>query len=214
MKQMTHLRSVAMFAAVVLLTTIVGGCGRSPDERLADFAQQSMAEQRKQNDRIADQSQAVVEESHQLAETAKELVKSDAEARRELIAAQQELTSQLNGQQAAIHTGHQQLEQDRREIAEQRHRDPIVAAVIQNFGLTLACLLPLLVAVFVIRQIQSQEPDHAAVAELLILEMTADEPRLLPGPMSERSALIHDDAEDAHHALTAGDSTDEVEPPC
>ena len=130
-----------------------------------------------------------------------------------MITAQQELTSQLNGQQSAIQTGHQQLEQDRREIAEQRHRDPIIAAVIQNIGLTLACLLPLLVAVFVIRQMQSQEPDHAAVAELLILEMTADEPRLLPGLMPQRHALTHDDPEEGHHALIAGDSTDEAEPP-
>ena len=197
----------------LLMLGVVVGCGRSPDERLADFAQQTMTEQGRQNDRMADQSQAVVEESHQLAETAKELVEHDAEARRELIAAQQELTSQLNGQQSAIHTGHQQLEQDRREIAEQRHREPITAAAIQNIGLTLACLLPLVVAVFVIRQMQSQEPDHAAVAELLILEMTADEPRLLPGPMSQRHALNHDDADEAHHALIAGESADEVEPP-
>ena len=200
-----------MCLALLLLATI-GGCGRSPDERLADFAERTMSEQIKQNDRMADQSQAVVEESHQLAETAKELVEHDAEARRELIAAQQELTSQLNGQQTVIHAGHQQLEQDRCEIAEQRHRDPIIAAVIQDFGLFIACLLPLVVAVFVIRQIQSQEPDHAAVDELLILEMTADEPRLLPGPMSQRHALTHDDAEEAQHALIAGDSTNEVEP--
>ena len=212
MKQMIHHRTLAMFAAVLLLATI-GGCGSSPDERLADFAQQTMSEQIKQNDRMADQSQAVVAESHQLAETAKALVERDAEARRELIAAQQEMTSQLNEQQSAIHTGHQKLEQDRREIAEQRHRDPIIAAVIQDFGLFIACLLPLVVAVFVICQMQSQEPDHAAVAELLILEMTADEPRLLPGPISQRHALNHNDADEAQHALIAGDSTNEVEPP-
>ena len=209
MKQMNRPRSVVMFAAVLLLATI-GGCGRSPDERLADLAQQSMTEQRKQNDRMADQSQAVVEESHQLAETAKALVEHDAEARRELIAAQQELTSQLNGQQSAIYTGHEQLEQDRREIAQQRHRDPIIAAVIQNFGLLIACLLPLLVAVLVIRQMQSQEPDHAAVAELLTLELTSEEPLLLPAPQ-RRHKLMHDEDE-AHHALIAGDSTNEVEP--
>jgi hypothetical protein len=213
MKQMKHIRRVAMCLALLMLG-VVGGCGRSADERLADFAQQTMTEQIKQNDRMADQSQAVVEESHQLAETAKELVEHDAEARRELIAAQQELTSQLNGQQSAIQTGHQQLEQDRREIAEQRHRDPIIAAVIQDFGLSIACLLPLVVAVFVIRQMQSQEPDHAAVAELLILEMTADEPKLLPGPMSQRHALNHDDPDEAHHALIAGESADEADPPC
>jgi hypothetical protein len=211
MKQMKSLRRVAMCLALLMLG-VVGGCGSSPDELLADFAERTMSEQIKQNDRMADQSQAVVEESHQLAETAKELVEHDAEARRELIAAQQELTSQLNGQQSAIYTGHEQLEHDRREIAEQRHRDPIIAAVIQDFGLFIACLLPLVVAVFVIRQIQSQEPDHAAVAELLVLELTADEPRLLPGPMSQRHALNHDDAENAQHALIAGDSTNEFEP--
>ena len=197
---------------LTLLVLGVAGCGRAPDERLAEFAQQSMAEQRKQNDRIADQSQAVVEESHQLAEAAKELVEHDAEARRELIAAQTELTTQLNEQQSAIYIGHDRLEQDRREIAEQRHRDPIVAAVIQNFGLVIACLLPLLVAVFVIRQMQSQEPDHAAVAELLTLELTSEQPRLLPSPQQRRHKLMHDE-EEAHHALIAGDSTNDVEPP-
>ncbi|MGZ0168677.1 MAG: hypothetical protein ACKVHE_03900 [Planctomycetales bacterium] len=212
MKQTNRPRSVVMCLALLMLG-VVGGCGRAPDERLADFAQQSMAEQRKQNDRIADQSQAVVEESHQLAETAKALVEHDAEARRELIAAQQELTSQLNGQQSAIHTGHQQLEHDRREIAEQRHRDPIIAAVIQNFGLAIACLLPLLVAVFVIRQMHSQEPDHAAIVELLTLELTSEEPRLLAGATVTRRALSSPE-QDEHHALIAGESANEVDPPC
>jgi hypothetical protein len=212
MKQMIHLRRVAMCLALLMLG-VVGGCGRSADERLADLAQQTMTEQVRQNDRMADQSQAVVEESHQLAETAKALVEHDAEARRELIAAQQELTSQLNGQQSAIFTGHEQLEQDRREIAEQRHRDPIVAAVIQDFGLAIACLLPLLVAVFVIRQMHSQEPDHAAIVELLTLELTSEEPRLLAGATVTRRALSSPE-QDEHHALIAGESANEVDPPC
>ena len=161
---------------------------------------------------MADQSQAVVEESHQLAETAKELVEHDAEARRELIAAQQELTSQLNDQQATVDAGRGQLEQDRREIAEQRHRDPIVATAIQNTGLIIGCLLPLIVAVYVIRQMQSQEPDHAAVAEMLTLELTSDEPRLLPGPQLRPRKLAHED-ESAQHALITGDSTNAAEPP-
>lgn len=203
-------RRVTMCLA--LLIPGIVGCVKAPDERLAEFAQQSMAEQRKQNDRIADQSQAIVEESHQLAEAAKELVASDAEARRELIAAQQELTAQLNEQQSAIYTGHEQLEQERREIAEQRHRDPIVAAVIQNFGLVIACLLPLLVAVLVIRQMQSQEPDHAAVAELLTLELTSDKP-LLISASQRRSLMLTHKEEEAHHALIAGESTNDVEPP-
>lgn len=44
MKRMIRHRSVTMVAAVILLATIAG-CGRSPDERLAEFAQQTMTEQ-------------------------------------------------------------------------------------------------------------------------------------------------------------------------
>jgi len=179
----------------VLIPATIAGCSRAPDERLAKFAQQTMTEQVRQNQRMADQSEAIVEESHQIAGAAKELVEHDAEARRELIAAQTDLTSQLNEQQSAIYTGHEQLEQDRREIAEQRHRDPIVAAVIQNVGLVIACLLPLLVAIQVIWQMQSQEPDHAAVAELLALELTSEEPLLLPGPRLNQGALPLEDEE-------------------
>ena len=204
---------IAIVPILMLLTVI--GCSDSPDmrdQRLAEFAEQAVKEQARQNDRMADQSQAVVEESHQLAQTAKELVEKDAEARRELIAAQQELTSQLNDQQATVDAGRGQLEQDRREIAEQRHRDPIVATAIQNTGLIIGCLLPLIVAVYVIRQMQSQEPDHAAVAEMLVLEVTSDEPRLLPGPQQRPRKLTHED-ESSQHALIAGDSTNAVEPP-
>ena len=207
-------RTQIAIVPILLLLTVIG-CSDSPDmrdQRLAEFAEQAVKEQARQNDRMADQSQAVVEESHQLAETAKELVEHDAEARRELIAAQQELTSQLNDQQATVDAGRGQLEQDRREIAEQRHRDPIVATAIQNTGLVIACLLPLIVAVYVIRQMQSQEPDHAAVAEMLVLEVTSDEPRLLPGPQQRPRKLTHED-ESSQHALIAGDSTNAVEPP-
>ena len=199
----------------ILLLLIVIGCSDSPDmrdQRLAEFAAQAVKVQARQNDRMADQSQAVVAESHQLAEAAKELVEHDAEARRELIAAQQELTSQLNDQQATVDAGRGQLEQDRRDIAEQRHRDPLVATAIQNTGLVIACLLPLIVAVYVIRQMQSQEPDHAAVAEMLVLEVTSDEPRLLPGPQLRPRKLTHED-ESAQHAMIAGNSTNAVEPP-
>jgi len=91
-------RTQIAIVPILLLLTVIG-CSDSPDmrdQRLAEFAEQAVKEQARQNDRMADQSQAVVEESHQLAETAKELVEHDAEARRELIAAQQELTTQLN----------------------------------------------------------------------------------------------------------------------
>ena len=173
---------IAKSMALALALAMVG-CGESPDmrdQRLAEFARQSMAEQQKQNARIADQSKAVVDESHQLAQAAKELVNLDAQARRELLAAQSELTSQITHQQSVVDAKRDELEQERREIAGKRNRDPIIASAIQYTGLILGCLAPLAICAFVIRQMQSQEPDHAAVADLLIQELA--KPKLLPGP--------------------------------
>ena len=73
-----------------------------------------------------------------------------------------------------------ELEQERREIAGRRNRDPIIASAIKHTGLILGCLAPLAICAFVIRQMQAQEPDHAAVADLLIQELT--KPKILPGP--------------------------------
>ena len=156
-----------------------------------------MEEQRKQNDRIADQSEAVVKESSQLVEAAKELVEHDAQTRREMIAAQSELTSQLNQQQAVVDAGRDQLEQERQQIAEKRHRDPVIAIAIETAGMAIACLLPLVICFFVIRQMQTQEPDHAAVAELLIQEFSGEQPRLLQGPSWRPVALEQHE----HHRL-------------
>ena len=179
---------------ILLMLLAVAGCSQPPDmrdQRLAEFAKQSMEQQAKQNDRIAEQSRAVIEQSQKLVEATKELVAHDAQARQELIAAQEKLTTQLNQQRATIDAGRDQLEQDRRQIAQQRHRDPILAAAIQNVGLLIACTLPLIVCIFVIKRMSSREPDDAAVAELLVHELVTDQPRLLPGPSLRPPALEH-----------------------
>jgi len=192
MKQITHPGMTLPVLALLALT----GCSPAPDmrdQRLADFAERSMQEQSRQNEYIAGQSKALVEESQKLTEGAQQLVQSDAEARTEMIAAQERLTSQLNQQRAAIDAGRDQLEQERRRLAEQRHRDPIVAASIQAVGLLAAALLPLLVCVYIIRQISRSEPDDAAVAELLVHELVTERPCLLPGPALRPALEDHAD---------------------
>ena len=200
-------RRIAKPMALAFALAMVG-CGESPDmrdQRLAEFARQSMAEQQKQNARIADQSKAVVDESHQLAQAARELVNLDAQARRELLAAQSDLTSQLAQQQSVVDAKRDELEQERREIAGRRNRDPIIASAIQYTGLILGCLAPLAICAFVIRQMQAQEPDHAAVADLLIQELA--KPKLLPGPNAlpkleddtEWMGSIESDDDDMHY---------------
>ncbi len=175
-------RRIANSLALALALAMVG-CGESPDmrdQRLAEFARHSMNEQQKQNARIADQSIAVVDESHQLAQAAKELVNLDAQARRELLAAHSELTTQINKQQSVVDAKRDELEHERREIAGKRNRDPIIASSIKHTGLILVCLAPLAICAYVIHQMQAQEPDHAAVADLLIQELTI--PKILSVP--------------------------------
>ena len=169
-------------SVLLMFTLVIIGCGKPPDlrdHRLAEFARESITEQRQQNDRMAEQSVAVVAGSQKLAEAAQELVMQDATARRELLAAQAELTSQLHDQRSSVNAGRDQLEQERRQIATQRIRDPLLATAIYDVGLVLVSVLPLLVSLYVIRQMQVQEPDHAAVAEMLVLELTSQQPRFL-----------------------------------
>jgi hypothetical protein len=200
-------------ALVILLA--MAGCSPAldmRDQRLAEFAHQSMEEQAKQNQTIARQAEAVVQESQQLAEASKELVASDAKARQDLIGSQERLTAQLHQQRATVDAGRDQLEEERQRIADQRHRDPLLAAAIQNVGLIIACLLPLLVCIVVIRQMSSSEPDDGAVAELLVSELTSDQPRLLPGA-SLRSALEqHAAGEQISGEQTSGEQPGESAP--
>jgi hypothetical protein len=202
-------RTLISAAMLTLLTTI--GCGPAPDmrdQRLVDFARQSAEQQARQNEAMSRQSQAVVEGSQKLAEAAQQLVQSDAKARTDMIAAQERLTSQLDQQRAAVDTGRDQLEHERKQIAAQRHRDPILAASIQTVGLIVAALLPLIICVYVIKQMCRAEPDDRAVAELLVTELTAERPVLLPGPALRPLAAL------AHHAgpYSPGESASDVQP--
>ena len=204
MKQILQTGRIAMIVALLILLA-TAGCSKPPDmhnQRLAEFAREAMTEQRKQNDRIADQSKAVVQESRQLAEAAKEMIASDAEAGRELVAAQKELNVQLNEQRSAVDAGRDDLEQEHRQIAEQRNRDPLVAAAIRNASLIIACSLPLVVCIFVIRQMRSEEPDDDDVAEFLVHELAGDEPTLLLGPTFRPFALPHSDSSSTADAAT------------
>jgi len=105
-------------------------------------------------------------------------VEGEAKARTELVALQRDL------QKAQAEIGRQRdvLEEERRQWAGQRGRDPILAAAITSVGVVLACLLPLLLCIYVVRALRDEATNDAAVAELLVEELAADQPLLLPSP--------------------------------
>lgn len=154
---------------VIPLIGLIVGCG---DDRPAKMPIEPNAHQPEQNQHNA-------ELQKQLAEGSKRLVEADVQSRDKFLAMQ----DHLRADQAAIGQQRDALEADRREIAAQRNRDPIIAAAIIQVGLWLACLLPLVLAGYLVwatRHTASQ--DDAIVAEFLVADAAAKHPLLLGPP--------------------------------
>jgi hypothetical protein len=173
---------------MILLLT---GCGSSTDERLLQQAREHAAQQAETHRQVARQQQEVAEGSRRL-------VEADAKARQEMASMQ----NGLREDQAEVGRQRDQLETERREIASQRHRDPIIASAIVNVGLVVAALLPLLVCVYVLWCVTRTRDADEAVTELLIEEIVTDKPRLLPA-IPVLPALVQEPVVDCR-AETAG----------
>jgi hypothetical protein len=119
----------------------------------------------------------------QAAEASRELVQADAKARGEMVALQRDM------QQGQADLGRQrdQLEQDRRQYAEQRNRDPILANTIIDVGTILACLLPLVLGIALVLGLRDQTQTDSALTEILVEEIAGDRPVLLPSPNSREA---------------------------
>jgi TolA-binding protein len=145
-----------VLVATILLLAMVS-CEDNGDERLAWYAQESTRQQAEQNREMAQLNREV------------------AQAYQELIG----LQHNLEEQQVQLNDQRDQLESERRAIASHRHRDPIIAAAISNVGLVLACLIPLALAGYLLYCLRDRSDDEA-VGELLIQELTSDQPLVLP----------------------------------
>ena len=77
--------------------------------------------------------------------------------------------------------GHQrdQLEAERREIADHRNRDPIIAAAITKVAMVVVSLLLLLICWLLLSQ-KIESPNDQQMTELLLEDLVSEEPRLLP----------------------------------
>ena len=194
-----NLSPVAMLTMMLLMAA---GCADSRDEEFRQLAQQTIRQQAAQNERMAKQSQQIVEAS-------KHLVANDAQARKEMIAAHATLQKELQTERANINQQLTELESERREIARQRGRDPIIAQAIGGVGLTLACLLPLLLAGYVIYSLNRSSDDSDALSEMLVMEIVAEKPILLPISPRPVAALEHTPpSEGDETAATTASSTD------
>lgn len=208
---------------IILLTLpLITACSK-PDERLIELGEQANARQQAQNEVIARQSEktteltqgfvdAEAEARQELLELQKQLVNADAEARKDLQAIHSEVVRRdTNGRQALdelhrqthaavaarIQTAEQQrdlLEQERRKIAVERARAPVVAEAVKFAAGLIVCLTPLLVVVYLLRGLRSDNGVDATMVDVLIDELVTEQPRLfrarpqpaeLPGPSAD-----------------------------
>jgi hypothetical protein len=135
---------------------------------MAQLAAKSAAQQARQSEQVA-------EASAHLTEGAQQLVESAGRSQESLVALQQE----LQAEQAEISRQRDLLEQERQAIARERRTSPVIANAVLQIGLLLICLLPLILSWYVLRGPTATDGDDA-ITEVLIDDLTADEPRLLP----------------------------------
>jgi hypothetical protein len=143
-----------LIIAPLLLTS---GCGRNEpgDRRAAEMAGRVAEQQGRHNEQAARQS----------TET--------AAAARHLIEAQAALQKELQAERAAIDQDRRDLERERRELAASRVREPVIAEAIRGVGMLLACLIPLLLAGYVIH-VACRGSDDAVLQEFLLRERGTD----------------------------------------
>ena len=146
------------------------------------------AEQRRMLERQAEQQSRLLAESERLAEASGSLVAADAAARQELAEFQSQLEQSIQSERQSVDRQREQLDQERQEIALRRHRDPLIAAALVQTMTWLVAMLPVLALLLLFRTARD-EPSEAAVAELLVRELTAEQPLLLPAPVQLRRRL-------------------------
>ena len=160
----------------IAIILIVAGC-QSDSDRVAELASRHATQQ-------AELSRETVKLQNELVEGTRKLVEADAQARRDFL----KLEGKLDEQRVEVGRRHDELEGERREIAKQRYRDPIVTNTLIAAATLLACLLPMLLAGWLLRSQLDETEEHTAT-EILLDEISARHPALAS---PSRPAMNHE----------------------
>jgi hypothetical protein len=142
----TTARIPLILTAPTLIALIGIGCS-SGDERLVELSRESA-------DRQAEQNRLVETNNRRVLETTNKLVEADAKSRTENI----DLHRQIETERSGVNQQRDALEQERRQIADERIRDPIIAESIRAVAGLIAAILPLLVCLFLLRGLFHRPP--------------------------------------------------------
>lgn len=185
-------QTTVLLAMTLLLQT---GC-QTESERLAVLSQEHTRRQ-------AEQSLKMAELQEQVTAGSRALVEADAKARSEIIGLQRDIQSE----RAAIGQQRDQLEAERKQLADERHTAPIIAEAITKIGLLLACLLPLLVCIRLLIS-QGHPIDDQAIWQILLDEAASDSHLLTQLQTEGREQT----AEDPQRVIEQRQTTDPISP--
>ena len=168
MQTITPHRRPAMLIAIVPLTVfLMTGC--DGNERVAEVAREAA-------DRQAEQNRQIAHQNHQVAETTKELVEADANSRRDLIAVQHD----LQGQQAEVAKQRDGLEAERRQIAQTRLSESLLAPLMECTAVALVCVMAIALCGFLLYGLRHDHGSDQEITELLVEDMVSEHPLVLP----------------------------------
>lgn len=162
-------------ALILGLIPLIALVGCEEDEKLTEMARQTTAEQARQNQRAAQQTQ-------QIAEASKSLVEADSASRKELISAQRDLQGDVSQERRVVDERLDSLEAERRRLAIERQQAPVVAQALLTIGAIIASLLPLSVAVYLVRYLATSHEPGVELGNLLAEDLVSDKPMLHGGP--------------------------------
>lgn len=178
----SHQRKTAVTVLLVLAALGVTGCGPPRDDLrplVNELVQKQSAHQ-----------ESLMKQSEHLSEASRQLVESDAEARRELVEFQTTLQTQIEEERHDLDQQRSDIEQERREIAKNRHRDPLIAAALIQGATLVVAALPIVLVLLLVRAAR-QEPAEVPMGELLIRDLSAEKPILLPIDVQAPCRLEH-----------------------
>ena len=185
-------RKTMLLLLVAGLATMIG-C--EEDERLAEMAQDATRRQAEQNQEMSRLNREVAQSHQRLLEAdtesrqevlqvQRELIERDEQGRQQLNALQRDTQTSIQRERSSMDRQHEEMDKERKEITKQRNRDPIIATAITSFGVILACLTPIALAICLLRTTHCHEPTDSELADLLLQEMVSDKPVLF-GPLGQ-----------------------------
>ncbi|MEO8137085.1 MAG: hypothetical protein ABI831_24295, partial [Betaproteobacteria bacterium] len=163
------MKPMSLLGVAALLILLLAGC-ETENERSTRIAER-MAEQQSQ------QNQAMARQGEQLVRATQALVEADSTSRAQLVAIQKDLQQE----RGKIAGEWEELDDQRRQIASLRTWDSALAVAVEGLAALLTAGIPLALCWSVMRDVK-QDPSIDALNEVLVLDLVADMPMLLPAP--------------------------------